>query len=201
MPILSCSVCACEFDAKTNRRMYCSAKCKDKGKPSAQGLTCFICGGGMQKGATSTRQGEAAHNACRSGGARNKAEYMQRWHAKFKAENGMSSASAWRRRFRDEYGYWPQLGGSDWISGATRKRLYVRDGWRCYLCNEALSSATPVNHPKALTLDHFIPRSRGGTDDTANLRTCCRECNIRKSDRMPEEVSHGWQEAVAPCAP
>lgn len=66
MFILSCRVCDCEFEAKTTRRMYCSQRCKDKGKPSAAGLVCFLCDKPMARGRDSKPQGEAAHNKCRS---------------------------------------------------------------------------------------------------------------------------------------
>lgn len=67
MSIMSCVMCSVEFAAKSKRAMYCSQRCKDKGKPSASGLTCAVCGGVMQKGATSLPQGQAAHNKCREG--------------------------------------------------------------------------------------------------------------------------------------
>lgn len=82
MPILSCAVCSGEFQAVTDRGKYCSRQCKDKGKPSASGLTCFICSGPMIKGRTSKPQGEAAHNSCRT------------------AESGLHGTSGYRRGCR-----------------------------------------------------------------------------------------------------
>lgn len=67
MFILSCRVCAVEFEAKSKRRFYCTQRCKDKGKPSASRLSCFVCEKPMTKSRTSKPQGEAAHNACRVG--------------------------------------------------------------------------------------------------------------------------------------
>lgn len=66
MFILSCRVCNENFEAKTRRRVYCTQRCKDQGKPSASNLSCFICEKSMIKGRTSKPQGEAAHNACRT---------------------------------------------------------------------------------------------------------------------------------------
>jgi len=48
-----------------------------------------------------------------------------------------------------------------------------RDGYRCCHC--------PTQHD--LTIDHIVPRSRGGTNEFANLQTLCRECNSRKGAR------------------
>jgi hypothetical protein len=39
-------------------------------------------------------------------------------------------------------------------------------------------------------VDHVIPRSRGGSDDRANLVPACRDCNMDKLDFTPEE----WRE-------
>lgn len=43
--------------------------------------------------------------------------------------------------------------------------------------------------PRALTIDHIVPRSRGGTHDEANLVVACRQCNHLKKDRLLEEVN------------
>lgn len=40
---------------------------------------------------------------------------------------------------------------------------------------------------RASTVDHVLPRVRGGTDDAANLVSACLSCNSAKSDRTPEE--------------
>jgi 5-methylcytosine-specific restriction endonuclease McrA len=37
-----------------------------------------------------------------------------------------------------------------------------------------------------LTLDHIVPRSKGGPDGKANLRVLCRPCNEAKANRLPE---------------
>lgn len=51
-------------------------------------------------------------------------------------------------------------------------------GWKCRNCGRG----------GRLTLDHIVPRSRGGTDAQANLRVLCGECNSKKADKMPDEV-------------
>lgn len=65
MSSLPCAVCSVEFLPKTKTAKYCSTPCKNKGKPSASGLTCYICSGAMMRSSSSKPQGEAAHNACR----------------------------------------------------------------------------------------------------------------------------------------
>src|SRR5678816_4369798 len=66
-------------------------------------------------------------------------------------------------------------------SGMKRLRIYIRDKFRCQYCGEK----KPVGE---LTLDHILPRSRGGDDSPVNIVTACVPCNNRKSDRAPAEA-------------
>jgi 5-methylcytosine-specific restriction endonuclease McrA len=61
----------------------------------------------------------------------------------------------------------------------SRRALFARDGWRCVYCGST----------GRLTLDHVVPRSRGGDSVWENVVTSCAPCNLRKGDRLPEEVS------------
>jgi 5-methylcytosine-specific restriction endonuclease McrA len=63
----------------------------------------------------------------------------------------------------------------------TRRSIFARDQNTCQYCLTPLSATR-------LTLDHVIPRSKGGTDTWENLVSCCRECNHRKADRTPDEA-------------
>jgi 5-methylcytosine-specific restriction endonuclease McrA len=65
--------------------------------------------------------------------------------------------------------------------GNLRVRIFVRDGFRCQYCGA-------VKEARDLTLDHIIPRSRGGTNDALNLCTACIPCNNRKGNRTPAEA-------------
>lgn len=59
------------------------------------------------------------------------------------------------------------------------KRRYVlrRDGFRCHYCGSQ----------GKLTLDHVVPRSKGGGNSLGNLVACCPECNGKKADLDPEQ--------------
>lgn len=63
----------------------------------------------------------------------------------------------------------------------SRKNILLRDHNTCQYCGKASS-------PQELTLDHVLPRSRGGSSGWDNLVACCRPCNNRKGDRTPEEA-------------
>jgi 5-methylcytosine-specific restriction endonuclease McrA len=62
----------------------------------------------------------------------------------------------------------------------TRRNLYKRDGYTCQYCLIGFI-------PKELTIDHVIPRSRGGSNDWTNCVTSCEYCNSKKADRTPQE--------------
>jgi 5-methylcytosine-specific restriction endonuclease McrA len=70
----------------------------------------------------------------------------------------------------------------------TRAGVLRRDGRRCAYCAR-----------RADTIDHVVPRSRGGGHTWENCVAACRACNSRKADRLLEEL--GWSLRVKPCAP
>lgn len=61
----------------------------------------------------------------------------------------------------------------------TRRNIHARDLSRCHYCGERFPS-------RELTVDHVIPRSRGGRDTWENLVTACVPCNTRKGNRTPQ---------------
>ena len=63
----------------------------------------------------------------------------------------------------------------------SRKNILMRDRYTCQFCGRTLPAGE-------LTLDHIIPRSKGGHTDWDNLVACCHSCNSLKGDRLPEEA-------------
>ena len=66
-------------------------------------------------------------------------------------------------------------------AGAKRMRIYLRDKYRCQYCGAKQGAGE-------LTLDHILPRSRGGDNSPVNIVTACVECNQRKGNRTPDEA-------------
>ena len=62
-----------------------------------------------------------------------------------------------------------------------RRDVFQRDNHACQYC----SNQYPVEE---LTLDHIVPRSRGGVTTWENCITSCRPCNTVKADRTPQEA-------------
>jgi 5-methylcytosine-specific restriction endonuclease McrA len=60
----------------------------------------------------------------------------------------------------------------------SRRAVLARDGYRCQYCGST----------RHLTLDHVVPRSKGGTTSWENIVTSCAPCNVRKGAKLPAEV-------------
>ena len=74
----------------------------------------------------------------------------------------------------------------------SKRNVYRRDGNRCQYCGCHLNS-------KNASLDHVMPRSRGGDNSWDNIVSACKPCNRRKSNRTPEEAGmHLHKRPVAP---
>jgi uncharacterized protein (TIGR02646 family) len=64
----------------------------------------------------------------------------------------------------------------------TKRAIWIRDDGRCQYCNIKLGL-------QSMTLDHVLPKSRGGASDWNNLVSSCHDCNQKKGARTPEECS------------
>ena len=72
--------------------------------------------------------------------------------------------------------------------GLSRRAIFARDGGRCAYCRGP-----------AETIDHVLPRSRGGGHQWENVVAACARCNHTKGDKTPAEL--GWRLHVVPAAP
>jgi 5-methylcytosine-specific restriction endonuclease McrA len=70
----------------------------------------------------------------------------------------------------------------------SRRGVLRRDGQRCAYCSKS-----------ATTIDHVLPRSRGGVDSWENLVACCLHCNNVKGNRTPSEMN--WTLRIRPREP
>ena len=71
----------------------------------------------------------------------------------------------------------------------TRRAIFARDEWMCQYCG--------TGHHQ-LTVDHVIPRSKGGPSSWDNVVTCCAPCNRRKGDRLPKAANMHPKSKPAP---
>ena len=64
------------------------------------------------------------------------------------------------------------------VAAVSRRAVFARDEYRCQYCGDAAES-----------IDHVIPRSRGGEHCWENVVAACRPCNVRKRDRLLHETT------------
>lgn len=81
-------------------------------------------------------------------------------------------------RLKRYVGYVRQFG----LLKCTRKNIFLRDRFQCQYCGVRCASASA-------TIDHVIPRCRGGRTVWDNVVTCCHTCNRKKGDKTPEQMS------------
>jgi 5-methylcytosine-specific restriction endonuclease McrA len=62
----------------------------------------------------------------------------------------------------------------------TRRAVFARDRWTCQYCGHERGN---------LTVDHVVPRSKGGKSTWDNIVACCAPCNRRKGDRLPAQAN------------
>jgi 5-methylcytosine-specific restriction endonuclease McrA len=60
----------------------------------------------------------------------------------------------------------------------TRRAVFARDSWTCQYCGARSN----------LTVDHVVPRSKGGTSTWDNIVASCAPCNRRKGNLLPRQV-------------
>ena len=71
----------------------------------------------------------------------------------------------------------------------TRRAVFARDDWTCQYCGSRSN----------LTVDHVIPRSKGGVSSWENIVASCAPCNRRKGDSLPRQA--GMQLLKQPRTP
>jgi len=72
----------------------------------------------------------------------------------------------------------------------SRRSVLARDGYTCVYCGARIGDRRrgQIATRTDFTLDHLIPRSRGGGNSWSNTACACRWCNHRKADRTPHEA-------------
>ena len=73
----------------------------------------------------------------------------------------------------------------------SRRAVLARDGFRCQYCGST----------RHLTIDHIVPRSRGGSTSWENVITSCAPCNVRKGACLPSEVGMSVSRKPRPPLP
>ena len=81
------------------------------------------------------------------------------------------------------------------VPAFTKRNVFLRDEYRCQYCGN-------IFHTRDLSLDHVVPRCKGGPLNWENAVTCCRKCNGRKGSLDLSEIkSIGMQLLRPPRTP
>jgi 5-methylcytosine-specific restriction endonuclease McrA len=72
----------------------------------------------------------------------------------------------------------------------SRRGVLVRDSYTCIYCGATPGTAVrgKILSKSDFTVDHIVPKSRGGKDQWVNTACACYTCNHRKGDKMPNEA-------------
>jgi 5-methylcytosine-specific restriction endonuclease McrA len=73
----------------------------------------------------------------------------------------------------------------------TRRAVFARDNWTCQYCGSR----------SQLTVDHVVPRSKGGGSTWDNIVASCAPCNRRKGDALPRQVGMRLRNQPRPPSP
>ena len=69
-----------------------------------------------------------------------------------------------------------------------RKLLYLQCRGVCPVCGRHLQITNPKNEETYMTIDHMVPKSKGGTNNIENIRPLCRACNNARGNRDIENL-------------
>lgn len=175
------NVCkACENQAKKERENHRCSSCNKltwKNK-AAQVPVCNDCRASEHKGSTYYRRG-CRCETCREWQRDESKAYAE----KFREKNGCLPSAMYRR------GNKTTLARINWIDPESRLAIYERDEWVCQLCHDPIDREAGRNEHFAPSLDHIIPKSKGGPDTNDNLRTAHRICNAIRGAREDEAAA------------
>jgi 5-methylcytosine-specific restriction endonuclease McrA len=113
--------------------------------------------------------------------SRNKAEILVEYNQK---ETSVFNPAVIRLNVKtpDMYKLWNQIKFS-------KRLILLRDQYLCGYCNRQLSNRTA-------TIDHILPKSRGGKNEFSNCVTSCAPCNRKKDNRTPLEAGMYLTKAI-----
>lgn len=181
-----CIVCGSPFEGIASKR-YCSNSCKWRGRDWLR-AKCSKCGGLTGQTVWAAPDNPTCRPCTRGPNyreSRNKRAdgYVERWTC---AECGVDCERPATKGQRPKYcDTCRRVRRNPLISlrHSERLALYARDGWTCWLCGDGVDRTLIGTYSEwRPSLDHVIPRSRGGSDAPENLHLAHWWCNIVRCD-------------------
>lgn len=197
--IKTCAYCGKEFGANlkpsvTKGAMFCSTTCRNKSRGYHGTENCERCGKEYKR--KNTRPTRFCSRKCRDetmrtslerdSQGRKRCNYCHEWKLESEYSANPDSvdklksickkcdiAGGQNRRARE-------LEAEGSFTGDDVAAMFKGQGGRCWYCQANLKKT-------GYHVDHYIPLSKGGSNDPSNLRLACPTCNLRKSAKMPNE--------------
>jgi hypothetical protein len=165
-----CVQCGSSFEPSA-KRMYCSTHCGNKARYNPlppKDFQCAFCGIFFQRGGRAASGGRGGRcgdrYCCRSHRVK---------HNRIKERmNGKRYEQKTRRNERIR---------AQWVEAVDPQKVFQRDEWACWLCDQKCNPNAVYPDPAYPTLDHITPVSKGGEHSYANCRCACLKCNYRLS--------------------
>ena len=181
----TCLTCSAPVGSSNPNRRYCSQACRERARPR---IPCSSCGG--PTGYNSSHRGRASVDPI--------------CHPCRRAAPGYRESDMARRGIMEEHSCedcgrsWARLPTKGqrpkrcpacrvdtrrWIPAKVRIDVYERDAWTCGICEERVDRDLVGSKSEwRPSLDHVIPRAKGGSDDPSNLRLAHMWCNAARND-------------------
>lgn len=123
-----------------------------------------------------------------------KRERARDWYAKNK-ERAKANVRRWKKTLRGRicernqvHRRRQRLKRGQGVSSEQIRQLWEKQNGHCAYCGKPMVLGGNPHSPDYCTIDHIVPLSRGGLHDISNIVLACRACNMKKSDRLPEEL-------------
>lgn len=184
-PVKSCAECGSDFKPKTAKSQFCSTRCRNATRDRNRMFPCSECSKPMWQ--SSDVADKPTCLACRRAKMPPPLDPVQRWDC---IECGVPCERPRVKGQRPAFCTDCRSHRKHWITVAERRAIYERDGWMCWLCEDPVdASLIGTRSEWRPSLDHVIPRSKGGGSTHDNLKLAHFWCNVvRGDDRCPPEV-------------
>jgi 5-methylcytosine-specific restriction endonuclease McrA len=86
----------------------------------------------------------------------------------------------------------PRRRGRHNFSRSFVKAVIEKADGKCQLCGSPVDLSLVSPHPLSASIDHIVPKSKGGPRNIQNCQLAHRQCNIDKGDKEPHESNRVW---------
>lgn len=190
-----CPTCGDFFSdrsSKLSKRKYCSTACSNKARARPVFAECEYCGKEYKKRSsrptrfcsteclasaqsTSLDRDEKGRKQCNKCGEWRYESYFTTGHSK----DGLRTVCKFCDKSNHHKRRTMKKDAPGSFSGRDIEKMLIGQNYKCWYCGSSIKGGYHV--------DHWIPLSKGGSNDPGNLRIACKKCNLSKGAKMPHE--------------